>query len=1084
MNRRIGTTLLILLVILPLPFRLAHAEKWELLTHATLTDVKQLPVTAEQRLWLQHKQTLTMGILSYDTPPFSLRTLTNGYEGLNADYIGLVAELLGLNVRLVQYGSSEQRWRALTNGEIDVIPNVTVSQFSQKFVLSLPYYEENPILAVKTSDREALSADLSGVKVAMVKGYVALSTVTQQYPQAQIQVYDNYQEALSAVAYGSARVFLGSRYPVDRNYLNNLRIVRFASLPKRQVSFALRQSSSPLEALLNQALAGISPEKKTEIMQIWQSDIANGINQPLDLTPSEQRWISVHPEINVLLYGKDNTAPAAFIDDSGMIRGIAADVLALMALKTGVKFRFRSVESLQDLTRLLSSHEADMVAALAPSPGRSQEMLFSDPFVRTAFALVTAEDNNIVKRLSDLRGKKLALVGQAALSSEIATRYPEIRQVLFDTDEDMFKAVARGDVDAAVVLLLTANYQVNNRFRNKIKVVNTLGDITAHIAFAVSKNSPELCNILNKVLRALSPGEMELLAQRWRPNNMVIVNNFWGENRTFIILSAAVLLLVFSLAMVRTFWLRRKVLNASNQIKTLQHLLNAMPFPLTLRDLEGRLTYCNKDYLKLVNARFEEVKDKKITDQPRNISYEQAAYFQRIADEIAITGKAHIEDLEITLFDAEGNPERVLTANIWMLPWTNSTGRIVGIVAGSWDVSERNFLLKQLSEASERAEASNRAKSTFLSTMSHEIRTPMNAIIGMLDMAIKRGRMGEHDLQALEVAQQSAEGLVGLIGDILDLSRIEGAHVEFRPVKINLSELIHQLLVIFNGLAIDKNIYLKKILPSENTPDVVGDPLRIKQVLSNLLGNAIKFTDFGGVTLKLHQDTDLKSDQIRYVVEVIDTGVGIDEAQQDALFQPFAQADNHRAGTGLGLYISRNLCESMSGSLTLKSEMGKGTCVRAEFNLPIAQMEEEPESAIEKYTGKGLPLKVLVVDDNAANRMLLAKQLAWLGHHAHVAAGGAEGIELWQQNTFDVIVTDCNMPEMNGYEFTKRIRELEVQTGQPRVYILGFTANAMHEIVERCLIAGMNGCLFKPCSINNLAEALNRVEGNFSSTLN
>ncbi|WP_312664698.1 transporter substrate-binding domain-containing protein, partial [Pantoea sp. CTOTU49201] len=307
----------------------------------------------------------------------------------------------------------------------------------------------------------------------------------------------------------------------------------------------------------------------------------SGLSQPLKLTLAEQRWINEHQEIKVLLYGDDNTAPAAFIDDNGAVRGISTDVLALMTLKTGVKFTFHTVQSLDEITRELNSDDANMVAALAPSSGRRQQMLFSNPFIRTAFALVTAKDNDSVMRLTDLRGKKLALVKHAALSDNIATRYPEIKQITFDNDDDMFNAVASGKVDAAVVLLMTADYRVSNRFPDKIKIVNTVGDITAHVAFAVSKGDPELRDILNKVLDTLPPDELELLANRWRPNNMVVVNNFWGEHRTSLLIIVIAALCVLLLAIARAFWLRREVSNAANQVKTLQKLLDGMPFPIT-----------------------------------------------------------------------------------------------------------------------------------------------------------------------------------------------------------------------------------------------------------------------------------------------------------------------------------------------------------------------------------------------------------------------------------------------------------------------------------------------------------------------
>ncbi|WAH62002.1 ATP-binding protein (plasmid) [Pseudomonas silvicola] len=179
-------------------------------------------------------------------------------------------------------------------------------------------------------------------------------------------------------------------------------------------------------------------------------------------------------------------------------------------------------------------------------------------------------------------------------------------------------------------------------------------------------------------------------------------------------------------------------------------------------------------------------------------------------------------------------------------------------------------------------------QSVFLSTMSHEIRTPMNAIIGMLDMALKKGRNGEQDIQALEVAYESADSLVGLIGDILDISRIEGGQLDYHPEPVDLAKLIDNLLKVFQGLALDKNISLTKRYPEEPLQPVLADPLRIKQVLSNLLGNAIKFTDQGGVSLIVQQQVDAVSNLVTYTIDG-DSGIGIDQAQQATLFQPLAR---------------------------------------------------------------------------------------------------------------------------------------------------------------------------------------------------
>ena len=392
-------------------------------------------------------------------------------------------------------------------------------------------------------------------------------------------------------------------------------------------------------------------------------------------------------------------------------------------------------------------------------------------------------------------------------------------------------------------------------------------------------------------------------------------------------------------------------------------------------------------------------------------------------------------------------------------------------------IRKRQQLLEQLQVAKLGADEANRAKTTFLATMSHEIRTPMNAVIGMLELAMKKADQGILDRFAIEVASGSARELLELIGDILDIARIESGHLSLSPERANLKALVESVVRMFDGLARQKHLSLVSTLTFEEPDsDVLIDPLRFKQIISNLVGNAIKFTDRGEVRIELHVGAGRAPTQLSVRVRVQDTGMGISQQDQARLFSPFIQASNNtqsaRSGSGLGLVICRTLCEMMGGTLRLESVEGVGTQVEMAVQVPVLEPETinvalEPEA--EQQPGA---LTVLVVDDYPANRMLLVQQMSYLGHSVVDVENGALGLQAWHARSFDVVITDCNMPVMNGYELTRSIREQERLLGSQPCLILGFTANAQPEEVDRCLAAGMDSCLFKPLSLKDLDDCL------------
>ncbi|MEJ1227899.1 transporter substrate-binding domain-containing protein [Pseudomonas sp. CCNWLW56] len=400
------------------------------------------------------------------------------------------------------------------------------------------------------------------------------------------------------------------------------------------------------------------------------------------------------------------------------------------------------------------------------------------------------------------------------------------------------------------------------------------------------------------------------------------------------------------------------------------------------------------------------------------------------------------------------------------------------LLALGW-VAYLRRLLEQLRVAKASADDANRAKTTFVATMSHEIRTPMNAVIGMLELAQKKAEQGVVDREAIEVASGAAHGLLDLIGDILDIARIESGRLSLAPERANLRQLVESVARMFEGLARHKHLDLPQDLGEAANRDVLIDPLRFKQIVSNLLGNAIKFTDRGQVRLSLQAEPGPDGERLDIRLRIEDTGCGIARQDQEQLFRPFTQAPHSRqsarSGAGLGLVISHTLCEMMDGSLTLESAPGQGTQVEVRLSLPLLDaLAPVPKLEVEPATS-ARRLDILVVDDHPANRLLLSRQLSYLGHRVEVAEDGVQGLRAWRDGHFDAVISDCNMPSMNGYELARAIRADERIRGQAPAVILGFTANAQREEKDRCVEAGMDDCLFKPIGLTALRARLEDV---------
>jgi PAS domain S-box-containing protein len=503
-------------------------------------------------------------------------------------------------------------------------------------------------------------------------------------------------------------------------------------------------------------------------------------------------------------------------------------------------------------------------------------------------------------------------------------------------------------------------------------------------------------------------------------------------------------------------------------------LMDQLAEPYIEVDLRGRFVFVNKSYCEVFRVA--------APSSRTGVSYKDAlaseshASIREAYQEVFRTGRPR--KIEYPILALSGT-ETYVESSVALR--RDAQGQPVGFMAFARDLSARKRYEDEMAIARNAAEAASQAKGEFLANMSHEIRTPLNGVIGMLDLARDAGLTADQS-ELIEMASASANNLLRLISDILDFSKIEAGKLEFDCVEFDLADMLAQLSRSMAIPAHAKGLELVCSIAPDAPRFLLGDPMRLTQVLINLLGNAIKFTAEGNVVLRVAMDAPGGDHQAQLRFSVTDTGIGIAAEKQNSIFDAFSQADASTTrtfgGTGLGLTICSRIVQLMGGNIWVESEAGKGSTFHFTTSFEIANGTgpkiEGNGRAVDHTRRNSRSLRILLAEDNSINQKLATRLLDRLGHRVVLAKNGREAVDALEGGWFDLVLMDVQMPDMDGFTATAAIRAKE-KVSKTHIPIVAMTAHAMTGDRERCFEAGMDDYIAKPINPGVLWETIERI---------